>query len=485
MIWVKTKNRREMAESGIKDVRDLLAYVEKRGLLRRIKTPVKREFEIAEITSRAAHLPGGGPALFFENVVGSAMPVLTNLVGSAQRLAWSFSLNRLSELEQPMLNLLNPSQPHDLGERLLRLGETSHLARYAPRLLKTGLCQEVVHNGEDAKAAFKTLPILQAWPGESGPVIRSLPVFSRAGAGQPMVVTSGHLVCSPEGLYLDGLMLQPGERRSVALVIGGDPALLFTARAPFLPGLDPLMLAGGLTRRRVELVRCKTSDLEVPASAEIVLEGQIEAVSLPTLPQLAQLNGHYGPLVAPARFTLSALTHRPQPLFVTSVVAPPPHEEAVLVKGSERLLLPLLKLAAPEITELCLPTEGAFYNLAIVSIRKTYPGQARKVIYNLWGREQLRHLKNILVVDADCDIHQPSQVAARLLSLLDPAHDMLVAPGPLDPGDLINPTSGYGPKLGLDATRKLAGEGPVVSPLTSSEQTRQLVDTKWLEYGLE
>jgi 4-hydroxy-3-polyprenylbenzoate decarboxylase len=465
-----------VAETDFKDLRDFITYVEKRGLLRRVRVPVSREFEIAEITNRAAHLPGGGPVLLFENVTGATMPVLTNLTGSASRLAWSLSLNSLKELEQRMLSLLYPAQPLDFGERLARLGETSHLSRYTPKVVRSGPCQAVVK--QDA-TALELLPALRAWPDEAGATIRGLLIFSRTGPDNSQNVTAGHLLLTDKDAFLSGLSVAPGERRPVALVIGGDPALLFAARAPFLPTVDRLVLAGGLVRRRLELVRCQTTDLEVPTTAELVLEGYLEAPTDPVILNLGQANGYYSPIAAPAHFTLTALTHRLNPLFITSVVGQPPHEETALLKGSERVLVPLLRLNTPEIVDICLPQEGTGYNLLLASIRKSYPGQAQKVMCSLWGMESLRLIKNIVIVDEDCDIHDPSAVATRVLSLTDPTRDWLVAQGPLEAAP------GFGAKLGLDATRKLPGEGPTSTPLQSQETIRRLVDEKWIEYGLE
>lgn len=463
-----------MAESGFRDLREFVGYVEKRGLLRRVKVAVSREFEIAEITSRAARLPGGGPALLFEKVKGSALPVITNLTGSAQRLAWSLSLNGLAELEQRMGSLLQPP-PLDFGERLARLGEISQTGRYAPRIVKSGPCQEVVR--QDG-AALTLLPTLKCWPEERGAAIRLLPVFSRGSDGD-LEISAGHLVVDKDQVYLSGVKVGPGERKAVALVVGGDPAVMFTARAPFLPGTDRLMIAGGLVRRRIELVRCKTVELEVPATAEMVIEGYVEASGQLGELKLGRADGYYGEIDEMARFTFTALTHRQDPLFVMTVGGPLPNEEVTLVKGSERLLLPLLKVAAPEIVDICLPVEGAVYNLLVVAIRKRYAGQAQKVMYGLWGMEQLRLVKNIVVVDEDCPIHEPSQVAARVLGLADPANDWLVVKGPLEGAVAL------GAKAGLDATRKLPGEGRPVAPVQSQPEIRRLVDEKWLEYGIE
>ncbi len=475
-----------MATGGFRDVREFAAYLEKRGVLRRLRQSVSPRFELAEISRRAAALPGGGPALLFENVRGASVPVLTNLTGPTTRLAWSLNLTDLHELESAAQTLLNPAAPLDLTERLTRLGETSHLARFGPRSVRTGPCQEVVRPAE----AFLELPFVWAWPDETGPALRSALLFRRPAAGR-VGVERADLVLSGSDIFLCGLTAPVEEAGPVALVVGAEPALLFAARAPFLPPVDPLTLAGVIGRRRLDLVRCRTSEIEVPALAEFVLEGVAE----PLPPEeaeialtLCQPSGFYGQLPALARFRPLALTHRRDPLFLSPVIGPTPHEELSLVKGAERLLLPLLKLAVPEITELGLPTEGAFYNLAIVAIRKSYPGQAQRVMYALWGHPLLAHLKHVIVVDADCELHQPSLLAARVLALLDPTQDILTVKGPLSAQDGASPTPGVGSKIGLDATRKLPGEGGSPNATRTPQAPaalRELLDQQWLEFGLE
>ena len=478
---------------SFKDLRDLLAYVEKRSQLRRIRVEVSPAFEIAEVTTRAARLPGGGPALLFENVRDSRMPVLTNLLGSVQRLAWSFGLNQLSELEAVMQNLLRPIGPQDLGERLSRLAETSHLSRFAPRSVRSGPAQEVVRLGSTLDL-LEGLPFLTTGLTDSGPALRLHPVLTRPQPDGPVEVQAGSLVRNDGNLYLSGPVLQPGERRQVSIVIGGDPALLFATTAPFLPDLDSLLLAGVLANRRLELLRCKTNDLEVPAVAEMVLEGFIEQKQTgPEIPpvQLGRWNGYYGLTESFNSFTLTALTSRKDPIMITPVVTAPPNEAGAMVKGSERLLLPLLRQTAPEIADLCLPAAGAFFNLAIVSINKTYPGQAQRIMYNLWGQPQFKFLKHIVVVDADCSLQQPERLLAQALALVDPARDLLVVKGPLDRSDVTAIRSEFGSKVGVDATRKLPGEvEQAINPATqqavaSPESVQKLVTHKWLEYGIE
>jgi 4-hydroxy-3-polyprenylbenzoate decarboxylase len=475
---------------SFKDLRDLLAYFEKRGQLRRVRVEVSPDFELAEVTARAARLPGGGPALLFENVAHSNLPVLTNLFGSPQRLAWSFGLNRLAELEAVMEKLLRPTGPHDLGERLARLAETSHLARFAPRSLRSGPAQEVVRLGGGPEL-LEGLPFLTAGPSETFSAWRQHPVFNRPQPDGPVEVRAGSLVRQAEKLYLAGIKLQPGERRQVSLVVGGDPALLFAVNAPFLPELDPLLLAGALAGRRLELLRGKTNDLEVPAASELVLEGVIEASGeTPTL-RLGQWNGYSAPPEDLARFSLTALTSRKDPLLITPVVSVPPNEAGALVKGSERLLLPLLRQTAPEIADLCLPAAATFFNLAVVAIHKSYPGQAQRVMYSLWGQPRFKFLKHIVVVDADCPLEEPDRLIARILALLDPERDLLSVKGPLDFSDIASLQAGSGAKVGLDATRKLPGEvlpgaDPIrQQPTASPAEVQKLVNRKWLEYGIE
>ncbi len=475
--------------NSFKDWRDLLVYVEKRGQLRRVRVEVSPQYEIAEVTARAARLNGGGPALLFENVKGSRLPVLTNLSGTPQRLAWSFGLNSLDDLEGAMQNLLRPAGPQDLGERLARLAETSHFSRYAPRSVRSGPAQEIVRPGSTPEL-LAGLPFLTIGPDDTGPALRGHPVFTRPQPDGPMEVRAGSLLRHEGNLYLSGPALQPGERRQVSFVTGGDPALHFAVNAPFLPDLDPLVLAGALAYRRLELVRGKTNDLEVPATAEMVLEGFIEQPPAAEVPpaRLSHWNGFYAAPDPLSLFTPTALTSRKDPLMITPVVTGPPNEASALVKGSERLLLPLLRQTAPEIAGLSLPAPAAFYNLAIVAIHKSYPGQAQRVMYNLWGQPAFKFLKNIVVVDADCPIQQPETLLAQVLALVDPGRDLLVVKGPLDSGDL---SGSFGSKVGIDATRKQPGEMgenfdlPRQDEAARPEEIQRLVGRKWLEYGIE
>lgn len=473
--------------NSFKDWHDLLAYVEKRGQLRRVRVEVSSQYEIAEVTARVARLAGGGPALLFENVAGLRLPVVTNLLGTPQRLAWSFGLNSLDELEGVMQGMLRPAGPQDLAERLARLAETSHFARYTPRTIRTGPAQEVVQV-DPTPDFLAQIPFLTVSPGDTGPALRHHPVFTRPQPNGPQEVRAGSILRQGANLYLGGPVLQPNERRQVSLVIGGDPALHFAVNAPFLPNLDPLILAGALASRRLELVRGKTNDLEVPVTAEIVLEGFIEHRPEPLAVQLSGWNGYSAPTPSFYPFTLSALTSRKEPLVITPVVTAPPNEAGTLVKGSERLLLPLLRETAPEIADLSLPASAAFYNLALVAIHKSYPGQAQRVMYNLWGQPQFKFLKNILVVDADCPIRQPEVMLAQVLAVVDPGRDLLVVKGPLESSDL---NGNFGSKVGIDATRKLPGEVlEKIDPdryktAAGPEEIRKMVERKWLEYGIE
>ena len=285
---------------------------------------------------------------------------------------------------------------------------------------------------------------------------------------------------SDKQLFLNGLSLLPGEKQSVAISIGGDPALLFAATAPLLPDIDPLILACAISRRRVELVRCKTSEVEVPANAEIVLEGVAEGIHAPGEFQLAGSDGNLNPLANLSLFRPTMLTSRKNPLLVAAL--PQSAETSWHVRAAERLLLPLLKRILPEITDLAFPVEKAFYGLAIVSIRKTYPGQAQRVMYNLWGIERLRFLRHILVVDDSCDIRQATGLLPHIINQLDPTRDLLIVKGPLE-GNRV------GSKVGFDATHKLPQEGGVIQPTSAltktGEDIEQLVAEKWLEYGIE
>lgn len=478
-------------------LQDFVAMLEARGELRRITTPVDPVLEITEITDRV--VKSGGPALLFERPKGYEVPVLINTFGSPKRVAWALGVEDVEEIAQEVASLLQPEVPRTLGGKL-RLG--LRLARLAPhlqpKLVKTGPCKEVIRRGEEASLDW--LPILQCWPQDGGRFITLPLVFTKhpltgkrnVGMYRMHVYdsrTTGmhwHLHKGGSLQYMDYEAL--GKRMEVAVALGGDPAIIYAATAPLPPDVDELMFAGFLRRQAVEMVRCETVDLEVPAGAEIVLEGYVEPGERRLEGPFGDHTGFYSPAEEYPVFHLTCITHRRHPLYPTIVVGKPPMEDTFLGKATERIFLPLIRMVLPEVVDINMPLEGVFHNCVFVSIDKRFPGHARKVCYALWGMGQMMFAKFIIVVDKHVDVQNPSEVLFHLWSNVDPERDTFVVKGPLDALDHSSPTPRYGSKMGIDATRKWPEEGhprPWPEEILMSEEVKRRVDTLWKELGLE
>ncbi len=488
---------------GFRDLREFLSFLEEKGQLRRITTPVSAHLEITEVADRV--VKAGGPALLFENVTGPdggryGPPVLINAFGTAKRMAWSLGLDGLDELGlklAPVLDLVRGPMPRGLGQQLRTLMDLRPLASAAPRVGHVGHCQEVVRTGADATLDW--LPVLTCWPGDGGPFITLPLVISRdPDSGKRNVgmyrmqvfdakTTGMHWHRHKGGADHYRAGERRGQRLEVAVAIGADPATIYSASAPLPPNLDELLVAGILNGRPLELVRCKTVDLEVPADAEIILEGYVDPAERRCEGPFGDHTGYYSLADDYPVFHLTAVTHRRDPIYATIVVGRPVQEDYFLGKATERLFLPLIQMILPEVVDVNMPAEGVFHNLVIVSIKKQHPGQAHKVMYGLWGMGQLMFAKHIVVVDADVDVQNLSEVAWRVTNNIDARRDLTIVDGPLDALDHAAPLPYVGSKLGIDATRK----GPLdghhrewPEDIVMSPEIKALVDEKWLSYGI-
>ena len=481
-----------------KDLRDFVAFLEERGQLRRVATPVSCELEISEVCDRV--VKAGGPALLFENVQGFDMPVLINMYGSEQRMAWALGVERLDGLVDRVRELLGLMQgpPQGFMEKIHKLGQLRQLASFQPRTVRNAPCQEVVLSGDDAD--LNSFPILKCWPLDGGRYItlplvvtrdpetgaRNLGMYriqvydARTAAmhWQTHKVGTQHYRASAE---------KARERLDVAVVLGGDPATIWTGSAPLPPGVDELMVAGFIREEAVEVVKCKTVDLEVPAQAEIVIEGYVvpgdEALEGP----FGDHTGYYSMADTYPVFHVECITHRRDPIYPTIIVGRPPMEDYYMGKVTERMFLPIIQMILPEVVDMNMPAEGVFHNLVLVSIKKEYPGQARKVMYGLWGMGLMALAKSIIVVDHFVDVHDLSEVTWRVTNNIDPAQDIVMASGPLDDLDHASPTPKFGSKMGVDATAKGPMEGRQREwppDIAMSPEIKALVDSKWGEYGL-
>ncbi|HSE93744.1 MAG TPA: menaquinone biosynthesis decarboxylase [Methylomirabilota bacterium] len=482
-----------------RDLREFVDHLERRGRLRRVAVPVSPELEITEIADRVSKGPArDNVALLFERVEGSDVPVLVNAFGAADRMAWALGVERLDELGERVAKLLDLRVPGTFAERLGKLGTLIDLVKAAPRRVQSAPCQEVV---ETAQPTLASLPVLTCWPGDAGPFITLPSVFTRdplTGARNVGMYrlqrfddrTLGmHWQTHKGGAEHQRRAAESGEqaRIPVAIALGGDPAVTYAASAPLPPGVDEIVFAGWLRGGGVEMVECRTVDLEVPAQAEIVLEGWVDPREHRREGPFGDHTGYYSIARDYAVFHLTAVTRRGRPIYPTTIVGRPPQEDYWLGKATERLFLPVIRMMLPEVVDVNMPAEGVFHNLVIVSIRKRYPGQARKVMTALWGMGLMALAKTIVVVSEHVNVHDLSEVAWRATGNIDPRRDLMVLEGPMDDLDHAALRHRFGGKLGVDATEK----GPmddVAQPwpeeIVMSDEVRERVTRRWKDYGL-
>ncbi len=478
----------------------LRAFVERldrAGELVRIARECDPWLEIAHIAERTMKLPGGGPALLFERVRGSRYPLVINAFGSRRRMAWALGVDDIDEHARALAELVGPEMPESLWDKLKMLPKLGRVATSLPKTTRAAApCQEVVEREPD----LRTLPILTCWPGDGGPFITLPIVITRdpetgsrnLGMYRMQLLdartTAMHWQAHKTGMRHFMKARARGERVQVAVILGGDPAITYAATAPLPDGVDELILAGFLRRRAVELVKCKTIDLEVPADADFVLEGYVDP-SEPLIEEgpFGDHTGYYTPRDQYPAFHVTCVTRRKDPIFPATVVGRPPMEDAWMGKATERLFLPLLRLTTPEIVDYNLPVEGVFHNMAIVAIDKQYPFHGRKIMHALWGMGQLMFTKCVIVVDKDVNIHDLAEVGWRVLNNIDPKRDVMISEGPYDVLDHASCTVGYGGKLGIDATAKWKEEGyerkwPEVCATSAEVAAR--VERLWPELGI-
>ncbi len=479
-----------------RDLREFIDLLEEKGLLRRVKAEVDPELEISEIVDRVSKR--GGPALFFERVKGSQFPVVANLFGSYERMKLALETESFEKIGETLAELAMPKVPKSLSEKLESLGKIKKALSFPPKLVKKAPCQEVILEGEEVD--LLKFPILKTWPKDGGRFITLPLVFTKdpetgernLGMYRMQVydsrTTGMHWQIHKHGAEHYRKALERNERLEVAVAIGSDPATIFSSIAPLPKGFDELLFAGFLRGKGVELVKCRTVDLEVPANAEIVLEGYVKPSELRVEGPFGDHTGFYSPAEPFPVFHITCITHRRDALYPATVVGKPPMEDAYFGKAVERIFLPLIKMQLPEIVDINLPVESAFHNLAIVSINKSYPGHARKVMFALWGLGQMMFTKAVVVVDSDIDVQNLSEVLWAASANVDPARDIFVVSGtPTDSLDHAPAMTNLGSKIGIDATRKLKEEGyPREWPeaIEMSQEIKALVDKRWEEYGI-
>lgn len=479
------------------DLREYIKALEKAGELKRIRVEVSSELEITEIADRICKREKGGPALLFERVTGHSMPVLINGFGSRRRMEIALEVNSYSEIADRVTELLDFKSPQGLIEKVRMLPKLAELGRFFPKTVRSGPCKEVIQKDN---FSLLDLPVLKCWPDDAGRFITLPLVFSKnpvsgkrnCGMYRMQVLdqrtTAMHWQLHKHGAsHIREHARKTREPMPIAVAIGTDPITTFAATLPLPDDLDEMLFAGFLRRDPVEMVKCETVDIEVPASAEIVLEGYVDPNDIRPEGPFGDHTGFYTPQEPYPAFHVTAITRRRDPIYSTIVVGRPPMEDCYMGEAIEHIFLPLFRRQFPEVIDMHMPFEGVFHNLMIVSIRKSYPGHARKIMSAIWGLGQAMFTKCIIVVDEDVDVRDTSYVTWFALNNIDPERDIQFTMGPIDVLDHASRFPAYGSKMGIDATRKWPAEGFTrewPSEIKMREDIKRLVDSKWNDLGL-
>jgi 4-hydroxy-3-polyprenylbenzoate decarboxylase len=475
------------------DLRDFIRALDRNKELKRIPFEVDPYLEITEFADRSVKT--GGPALLFEKPKGSSVPVLINAFASIRRMQIALGVESIQEIADRIVALLETRMPPGLIGKLKMLPKLAEVGSFFPKIVSDGPCKEVIRR---EGFSLKEFPILHCWPGDGGPFITLPMVFSKnpdtgkrnCGMYRMQVfderTTGMHWQTHKQGAEHYRRMAG-SKRMDVAVAIGADPATIYSAVLPLPPDLDEMMIAGFLRGRPVQMVKCETCDIEVPANAEIVLEGYVELGELRNEGPFGDHTGFYSLDDDYPVFHLTCITHRKNPVYAATIVGPPPMEDFYMGKAIERIFLPLMRLQLPEVRDMCMPAEGIFHNLVLVSIRKSYPGHARKVMHAIWGLGQAMFSKVIVVVDEDVNVQNVREVAWKALNNIDPQRDIEFVMGPVDSLDHASRLPNYGSKMGIDATRKWPQEGftrrwPDV--ILMSPEVKKRVDALWKRAGL-
>jgi 4-hydroxy-3-polyprenylbenzoate decarboxylase len=451
-------------------LREFIDRLEREGELLRIKESVSPILEITEITDRVSKQPGGGKALLFENVEGSSMPVLINAFGSTKRMNMALGVHDIEDIPKRIERYIKIPPPTTLLDKAKLLPMLLQAAQFPPKLVQTAHppCQEVVHLDNDIDLG--AIPILQCWPEDAGRFITFPIVINRSADKKIRNVglyrmqvydrktTAMHWHIHKDGAHFFHEFKKQNKMMEVAIALGADPASCYSASAPLPYGIDEFLLAGFIRKKSVPLVKCKTVDLEVPANAEIVLEGYIDPSEMRLEGPFGDHTGYYSQDGDYPVVHLTAITHRKDPVYLTTIVGKPPQEDFYLGRATERIFLPLLKTQLPEIIDMDMPVEGVFHNCVIVSIDKRYPMQSRRVMSALWGLGQMSFVKTIVTVDAEVNVHDYEAIAKRLLDTVDFETDLFFSEGILDVLNHASDQMLYGSKLGIDLTAKIEGE---------------------------
>lgn len=511
------------------DLRAFLKVLEDAGELIKINVPVSTELEIAAITDRVSKSgEGANKALLFTNVTGYQMPVLINAFGSMKRMCMALETDSLDDVAERIRHLIKPKVPETLVDKLSMVPTLLEVGSFPPKLTQQSApCQEVVIRNP-SEAMLDKLPIIRCWPEDPAPFItlpvvvtrdprtgiRNLGVYRlqkydnattgmhwhkhHDGARNFEEIRRMEILGSESsdldqseppnyGTFFDKAPTErQGKRLEVAIALGCDPTITYAATAPLPPEIDEYVFAGFLRKSPVRLVKCVSVDLEVPATAEIVIEGYVDQSELRVEGPFGDHTGFYSPAGMFPVYHITAITHRKDPIYQTTIVGKPPQEDCYLGKATERIFLPMLQMLVSEIVDMNLPWEGVFHNCAIIAIDKRYPGHAKKVMSAVWGLGQMMFTKFIIIVDKHVNVHDMSEVALHVFGNVDPRRDTMFADGPLDILDHSAPMFGFGSKIGIDATAKWKSEGHSRGwprEIVMTDEVEEMVTRRWSEYG--
>lgn len=478
----------------IQDTQEFIIELEKQGELKRVKTEVDQDLEIAEILRRGMY--SNGPAILFENVKGHTMPVLGNAFGSMKRLEIGLEMADFTEIGHRITDMTKMEMPSGLLNKIKKLPELSKMTASFPKSQSSGLVTEVT----STDASFDDLPIIKSWPDDAGRFITLGLIATKhpetgvrnLGVYRMQIIdkthASMHWQKHKRGANHGDIAKDRGEKIPAAIIFGGEPATVFSSIAPVPEGLDKYLFAGITRKEGIKTVKCKTVDLDVPANAEIVLEGYVDPEDIRDEGPFGDHTGYYTPVEPYPTFTLTGIMRRKNPVYVTTVVGKPILEDAYIGKVIERSFLPLVQMFHPEVVDFSMPAAGWFQGFAVISIKKRYPGQAKKVMMGLWGMGQLSLTKMFVVVDEDINVHDMNDVIWAITTRSDAARDTIIINNtPTDTLDPASPLVNLGSKMGIDATQKTREEGymrEIQQQVKVDEKTKKLVDSRWTDYGL-
>ena len=478
----------------IEDIHEFIRELEKNNEIKKVTTEVDSELEIAEILRRSMYY--NGPAILFENVKNYEMPVLGNAFGSMKRLEIGLEMNDFTEIGQRIIDMTKMDIPSGFLNKIKKLPELSKMTESFPKPENSGPVTEITSNN----VSFDNIPILKSWPHDAGRFITLGLVATKhpetgvrnLGVFRIQILDSTHALMHwqrhKRGAQHSEISKDKGEKIPAAIIIGGEPATVFSSIAPVPEGLDKYLFAGITRKKGIKTVKCKTVDLDVPANAEIILEGYVDPLDIRDEGPFGDHTGYYTPVEPYPTFTLTGMMRRKDPIYLTTVVGKPILEDAYIGKVIEQSFLPLIRMFHPEVVDFSMPAAGWFQGFAIISIKKKYPGQAKKVMMGLWGMGQLALTKMFVVVDEDINVHDINDVIWAITTRADAARDTIIIDNtPTDTLDPASPLVNLGSKMGIDATQKTREEGyqrEIQKQVKVDEETKKIVDSKWSNYGL-